>query len=198
MFPFIEVADVKISMTAVGIIIALLTFIGTTYYLCKKNHQDFFKLFYRLPLRVIFIYLLGRYAAVALETSSIIPTSLTQILTILRPKQFDFHFTGILVAIVISLGTFFATIKRTENKKIRADILFSGICNATIVLGIFLTLGDTFIGKPTDSIFAIKPLHPESELTKFDGVYPVGLFLSIGALIVSVVTNFLKIFLKKN
>ncbi|MDR0651414.1 MAG: hypothetical protein LBG59_08730 [Candidatus Peribacteria bacterium] len=198
MFPFIEIAGVKISMTALGIIVALLTFIGTTYYLCKKNHQDFFKLFYRLPLRIIFVCLLGRYTMVVLETSSFIPTSFAQLLTILHPKQFNFHFVGILIALVISLGTFFATIKRTENKKIRADILFSGICNAMIILGIFLTLGDTFIGKPTDSIFAIKTLHPESELTKFDGVYPVGLFLSIGALVVSIIINFLKIFLKKN
>ncbi|MDR2416062.1 MAG: hypothetical protein LBD75_05680 [Candidatus Peribacteria bacterium] len=198
MFPFIEVAGAKISMTALGIIVALLTFIGTTYYLCRKHHQDFFKLFYRLPIRIIFMYLLGRYITVVLETSSFIPTSFTQVLTILRPRQFDFHFVGILIALTISLGTFFARIKRTENKKIRADILFSGICNAIIILGIFLTLGDTFIGKPTDSIFAIKTLHPESELTKFDGVYPIGLFLSIGALVVSIIINVLKIFLKKN
>jgi hypothetical protein len=198
MFPYVERFNLKISMTATGIVLALLTFIITVYYLCQKNHQDFLKLFYKLPFWIILTYLLGRYSAFILETSSFLPTSFASILTILRPKQFDFHFVGIIIAIVISFGTFFASIKRTENKKIRADILFSGLCNATIVLGIFFTLGDTFIGKTTESIFAIRALHAESSLTKFDGVYPVGLFLSLGALVINVIVNVLKILLKKN
>jgi hypothetical protein len=40
-------------------------------------------------------------------------------------------------------------------------------------------LGDNFIGFPTDSAIGIKALHFESQLNKFDAVYPIGLFLSI-------------------
>jgi hypothetical protein len=185
-------------MTAIGIILALFTFIITIYLLCQKNHQDFLKLFYRLPFRCILTYLLGRYTSFVLETSSLLPTSFAEVVNILRPNQFRFDFVGILIALTLCLGNFFASIKRTENKKIRADMLFSGICNATIILGIFLTLGDNFVGKPTESIFAIRALHEESGLTKFDGVYPVGLFLSLGALVVNVIINLLKIILKKN
>lgn len=198
MYPFIEIFGTKISMTAVGIILALITFIFTAYQLCKKNHQDFYRLFYQLPLRIILAYVLGRYSSFALENSTILIKSRNNLLEILRPKNFEIHYIGLLATTVVGLGTFFGGIKRTENKKIRIDIFFSSICNATIILGIFLTLGDTFIGKATNSIFAIRALHPESVLTKFDGVYPVGLFLSMGALMINVVITILKITLKKN
>ncbi|MCR5411986.1 MAG: hypothetical protein K6E76_03195 [Patescibacteria group bacterium] len=58
---------------------------------------------------------------------------------------------GLLLAAVICISIFFSSIKRVENKKIWADILFLGISSACIVLGIFFVLGDTFIGKPTES-----------------------------------------------
>lgn len=51
-----------------------------------------------------------------------------------------------------------------------------------MVLGIFLVFGDTVIGKATTSHLAIRALSGESKLLKFDGVYPVGLFLSLGTL----------------
>lgn len=149
-------------MTAVGMVLALILFIWTVYLFTKKYNQDFFKFFYQLPFWLLLIYVLGRYAAFILEHSILFPGSLNDVLAILRPNNFNLHSVGILIAIVISLGTFFAGIKRTENKKIWADILFSASCNATILLGLFLTLGDTFIGKPTDSVFAIKALQSTS------------------------------------
>jgi prolipoprotein diacylglyceryltransferase len=133
-----------------------------------------------------------------LENSTLLPHSQADILTILSPQNFELHYTGLLITAIIGLGWFFGGIKRTENKKIRADIFFSSFCNALIILGIFLTLGDTFIGKPTDSIIAIKALQTESGLTKFDGVYPIGLFLSIGALLIHITITLYKIFSKKN
>lgn len=198
MFPYFEVFGTKVSMMVIGLILALATFILTCYFLAKRNHQDFFKLFYQLPIWVVIMYLLGRYVAVALATSSLFPSSLNDVITILRPHNFDLHFVGIAIASFIFFASFFSSIKRTENKKIWADILFSALCNGIIILGIFLTLGDSFIGKQTASGFAIRALHPDSSLTKFDGVFPVGLFLSIGALIVNVIFNFIKIFRKKN
>lgn len=198
MFPFIEILGFKVSMTAIGIILALITFLITSYQLCKTNHQDFYKLFYQIPIWIIVAYLLWRYSSFVLENSTLIPHSQEDILSILSPKNFELHYVGLLITAIIGLGVFFGSIKRTENKKIRADIFFSSFCNALIVLGIFLTLGDTFIGKPTDSIIAIKALQEESGLTKFDGVYPIGLFLSVGALIIHIAITFLKIFTKKN
>ena len=185
-------------MTALGIVLALIAFLITSYQLCKNNHQDFYKLFYQIPIRIVITYLFGRYTSFVLENSTLLIHSQEDIFTILAPKNFELHYVGLLTTTVIGLGIFFRNIKRTENKKIRADIFFSSLCNALIILGIFLTLGDTFVGKPTESIIAIKALQEESGLTKFNGVYPIGLFLSIGALIIHVSITFLKIFTKRN
>ena len=198
MYPFIEVFGIKFSMIAIGIVLAIIVCILTVYQLCKKNHQDFYKFFYQLPLRIILAYLLGRYSAFALENGTIFIKSRANILEILRPKNFEFHYIGRLTTIVLALGIFLSGVKRTENKKIWIDIFFTAICNATIVLGVFLTLGDNFIGKATNSVFAIRALHAESGLTKFDGVYPVGLFLSVGALGINMIITLLKIIFKKN
>jgi hypothetical protein len=49
MYPYIEVFGVEISMMLVGVIIAAVVFLITAWVLTKRNHQDFLKLFYRLP-----------------------------------------------------------------------------------------------------------------------------------------------------
>ena len=90
------------------------------------------------------------------------------------------------------------SVKRLENKKIRIDILFSAFSNGLMVLGIFLVFGDTVIGKTTTSHFAVKALTSESKLLKFDGVYPVGLFLSFGVLLVNMIVHITRILGKKN
>lgn len=198
MFPYLTLFGVTISMTAIGIIVALMVFIIAVYHFSKSNNQDFYKFFYQFPFYLVLVYLLGRYSSYVLEHSTLFPSSWNALITVLHPHGFDLHGVGILLAIILSLGIFFMSIKRRENKRIWADIIFFSGCIGLIVLGLFLTLGDTFIGKPTNSVFAIRALQPESGLTKFDGVYPVGLFLSLGVLFVNVLISFLKIFSKKN
>ena len=198
MYPYIELFWTKISMMVIGCIIAAIIFLVTARILTKRNHQDFLKLFYWLPWRVILSYILWRYVSFSLETWTYIPTSVSNFLTILSPQNFNLHFVGLLVASWICLWIFFSSVKRTENKKIWADILFLSISNALIIFWIFLTLWDSVIWTPTDSIFAVRALTDNSNLTKFDGVYPVWLFISFGILIVHIVVSVLSIILKKN
>ncbi len=198
MYPYIEVFGIQISMMATGAIIAFIIFLVTARILTKRNHQDFLKLFYRLPWRIIFSYILWRYISFALETWTYIPSSVSNFLTILSPQNFNFHFVWLLIAWRISVSLFFSSIKRTENKKIWADIIFLSLANALIIFWIFITLWDTVIWKPTDSIFAIRALSDNSALTKFDGVYPIWLFISFGVLIIHVIVSLLSIILKKN
>ena len=68
MYPYFELFGKQISMMAVGLIISAIIFIVTARILTKRNHQDFLKLFYRLPVRIILSYILGRYVAYSLET----------------------------------------------------------------------------------------------------------------------------------
>jgi hypothetical protein len=72
------------------------------------------------------------------------------------------------------------------------------LANALIIFWIFITLWDTVIWKPTDSIFAIRALSDNSALTKFDWVFPVWLFLSFGVLIIHIIVSILSIIFKKN
>ncbi len=198
MYPFIELFGLKISMNALGIVLWIATFLLVTYSLCKKNHQDFLKLFYQIPWWVLVCFILWSYVGYALTNGVLIPASWSEFWTIFIPKNNNVHFVGLLLAAVICISIFFSSIKRVENKKIWADILFLGISSACIVLGIFFVLGDTFIGKPTESFLWVQALSQESNLTKFNGVYPVGLFLSFWALIVHFIFNSIRIFFKKN
>jgi len=198
MYPYIEVFWTQISMMVIGTIIATIIFLVTARILTKRNHQDFLKLFYRLPWRIILSYILWRYTAFALETWTYFPNSFSKLLTILSPQNFNFHFVWLLLASRICLAIFFSSIKRTENKKIRADIIFLSLANALIIFWIFITLWDSIIWKPTESIFAIRSLTDNSALTKFDGVYPVWLFISFWTLIIHVLVSILSIIFKKN
>lgn len=198
MYPYIELFGTNISMVMIGCIISTAIFLITTRILTKRNHQDFLKLFYWLPLRIILSYILWRYIAFCLESWIYFPSSISILLKILSPQNFNFHFVGLLIASWISLWIFFSSIKRTENKKIWSDILFLWIANSLIIFGIFLTLWDCVIWKPTDSMFAIRALTDNSALTKFDGVYPIWLFISFGTLIIHIIVSILGIIFKKN
>lgn len=198
MYPYIEVFGTKISMMLLWVIIAFLIFLVTAWVLTKKNHQDFLKLFYWLPVRIIFSYILWRYVAFVFETWIYIPNSIQAWITLFSPQNFNFNYLWILLASWLCFGVFFASIKRTENKKIWADILFMSLANSIIIFWVFLTLGDSVIWNPTDGIFAIRALSDDSALTKFDGVYPVWLFISFWVFAVHFVISLLSIILKKN
>jgi len=163
MYPYIEIFWIQISMMTLGSIIAAIIFLVTAWILTKRNHQDFLKLFYWLPGWIILSYILWRYVAFVLETGIYIPTSMQTFLQMISPQNFNFHFVWLLLASLICLYMFFSSIKRNENKKIRADILFLSIANALIIFWIFITLWDSIIWKPTDSMFAIRSLTDNSD-----------------------------------
>jgi hypothetical protein len=185
-------------MTALWIILAVVTFLVVSYILCKKNHQDFYKLFFQVPWWIIVAYFLWSYVSFSLTHGVFFPSSWSDFLLLLFPKNYSIHFVGLMIAALICFWSFFSSVKRIENKKIWADILFSWISSCCIILGIFFVLGDNFIGETTDSFWAIQALSSESNLTKFNGVYPVWLFLSFWALVVHVIFNSIRIFFKKN
>ena len=198
MYPYFELFGTQISMMSIGIVISAIIFLVSAWILTKRNHQDFLKLFYRLPVRIILSYILWRYVAYSLETWNYFPKTTSSFLTILSPQNFNLHFVWLLISTWICLRIFFRSIKRTENKKIWADILFISMANSLIILWIFLTLWDSVIWTPTDNIFAIRSLTDNSALTKFDGVYPVWLFISFWVLIIHIIISLLSIIFKKN
>jgi len=185
MFPYIIVWDLKIYMTSIGILVAFVTFLISSIYFCKKYKQNFWTLFQRVPILVGLMYLLSTYFNFVFNTG-IFPKNYWEFLTWISPYGFPFHFIWLLLGAVISIGLFIKKIKRYENKKVRIDLLFFSITIAIIPLGFFLLLGDDFIGKSTESLLGVKALHPDSQLNKFNAVYPVGILLSILAIIATI------------
>lgn len=193
MFPFLEVFGTKIYMTGLGIVIAGIIFIYTVYRLCKSYNQDFIKFFNWLPVLLVSIYILGLYSTYVLTNWNLIPNTLA----IFSPYGYHFGLIGILIAIFFSILLFLSGFRRNENKKIWIDIFFFGLTNAIIALWIFLTLGDNFIGNECESWLCVHALTTESDLVKFSGVYPIGMFLSIGALGVNILIMLWKMTSKK-
>lgn len=196
MFPFFEVLWLKMYMTWIWIIFFLICFIIVSKYLCHKRHQDFYKIFYWLPIAIIITYFVWSYANFVLNYW-LIPLNIEQLRILLSPYWYNFHFVWLLVWFFISLFIFFLNIKRYENKRIWADIIFFSFILSVIPLWIFLVFGDNFIWKVSSSSISVKPLTTQTELNKFGSVYPVWLFLSFLAIFDVLVTVFMKKRIKK-
>lgn len=186
MFPHFEVLWITIYMTGLWIIAFLLCFVCVSLALCKKWHQDFYKLFYWLPIALIITYISWAYVYFLLNVWWF-PSTKAEFLSILNPYGYHFHFVWILFGYVLSLIIFFSKIKRYESKQIWIDIIFFSTTISLIPLSIWLLFGDNFIWQYYTGKLAIKPLSVESELNKFGSVHPVWLYLSVVAIIVTII-----------
>lgn len=196
MYPYIIWGTSKIYMTWIGIIVGFITFLIVARYLTRKTYQNFWKFFYRLPLLTILTYVLGALTTWLLENGNL-SGWITKILKLLSPYWYNFHFVWILLWIFISIIIFLRKIPRIENKKIWVDVLFFAFSLAIVPMWIFMMLWDNFIWLPTEMWIGIKALHTESALNKFNAVFPVWLFLSIWALISTMIIIILKKTIKR-
>ncbi|MEI8090727.1 MAG: hypothetical protein WCG98_00220 [bacterium] len=172
MYPYINLFGEKIFMTGMGIVVAFLTFLIVSIYLTRRYHQNFWKFFYRMPILIILCYFLGSYVQFFFDVGAL-PTNGAEFVTLISPYGYKFHFVGILLGVVIAIAIFLRKIKRIENKKIWTDILFYSLTLSLVPLGIFLLMGDNFIGLSTTSALGMKALHSESQWNKFNFVYPI-------------------------
>jgi len=193
MFPYFRLFGMEFSMTSIWIIVFLLCYVFVAHRLCKKWHQDFYKLFYLLPVAIVITYVLWAYVYFFLNNQwSIVPRTREALLDMLSPYWYHFHFVWILLGIAISMIIFFSSVKRAENKRVRVDILFFSITLSLIPLWVFLAFGDNFIWKASTDFLAVKPLTTNSELNKLWSVYPVWLFISFVAIITILLTVFMR------
>lgn len=183
MYPYIILWWSKFYMTWIGIIFSFLVFLAIARYLAKKYHQNFWRLFYWLPLLIVLTYFFWSYINFFFDIW-IFPTNLSELLLLFFPYGYKFHFFGIVVGMFISIMIFLGNIKRIENKKVWSDILFFSITLALVPLWLFLLMWDNFIGNPTTSWIGIKSLHSDSQRNKFVSVYPIWLFVSLWSLFV--------------
>jgi len=178
-------------MTGIGIIVSFLVFIGIAQYLTKKYHQNFWKLFYWLPFLIVLTYFLGSYVNFFFDVG-VVPTNWSELMTLISPYGYKFHFMGLLLGMFIAIFVFLKKITRVENKKVWSDILFLSLTLSMVPLWLFLLMWDNFIGTTTTSWFGIKSLHSDSQRNKFNLIYPIGLFLSLGSLFVVLYIKIIK------
>ncbi len=193
MYPYVQLFGMKLYMTGIGIVFASVVLLITAWTLARKYHQEFMKLFNWLPRLLIPTYVLGLYVSFVLESGSFLPTSIS----FLSPYGYNFHLVGVAFAAFVSILLFLKQFRRNETKKIWIDILFFSFINAIIVLGVFLVLGDNFIGKQYGGALSVRALIPESTLVKYGSVYPLGIFLSLGALVINVIITLWKLIAKR-
>ncbi len=191
MYPYIILWWSKLYMTWIGIVISFLVFLCIARYLTKRYHQNFWKFFYWLPFLIVLTYFLWSYVNFIFDVG-IIPTNWSEVGDLVSPYGYKFHFAWLLLGICISVYVFLKKIVRVENKKVWSDILFFSFALSLVPLGIFLLMGDHFIGNTTTTWLGIKTLHSDSQLNKFNLVYPIGLFLSLGSLFVTICIKILK------
>ena len=180
-------------MTWIGIVVSFLFFLIIARYLTKKYHQNFWKLFYWLPFFIVLTYFIGSYVNFVLEFG-LFPTNNTELMSLLSPDGYRFHFVGTLLGMYVAIVMFLKKVVRIENKKVWSDILFFSLTLSLVPLWIFFLMGDTFIGLSTSSWLGVKSLHSDSHWNTFTFVYPIGVFLSLWWLFVSL---FIKVIKKK-
>jgi len=191
MYPYIILWWSKFYMTGIGIIVSFLVFVFVAQYLTKKYHQNFWKFFYWLPLLIVLTYFIWSYVNFLFDVW-FFPTNRAEFLNILSPYGYKFDFTGLLIGLFISISIFLKKIVRLENKKVWSDILFLSLTLSLVPLWLFLLMGDNFIGTTTTSWLGIKSLHSDSQLNKFNLVYPIWLFLSLWSLFLVLYIKILK------
>ena len=193
MYPYIEIFWTKLYMTGIWIVISCFVFLLTVYILSKKYHQEFIRFFNWLPWLLICIYLSGLYFSFFLN-GGIVPTSFW----VFSPYWYNFSLIGILLAAFVLILIFLAQFRRNETKKIWIDILFFWFVNSLIVLWIFLVLWDNFVWKTYTWPLHITALTQDSALVKYWWVYPIWIFLSLGALAINLIVTVLKLIKKRS
>lgn len=96
MYPFINLGDTKIYMTGLGILIAAVTFLLVAAYRCRKYNLVYRRIFYRSPIAIIVMYVLGSYLDFVLQ-GNVVPTNADELLLLITPYGYKFHFVGIAI-----------------------------------------------------------------------------------------------------
>lgn len=180
MYPYFIIQWHKIYAVWVGIVISLLFTIIIAWYFAKKHRLQFSKFFNWLPIAILLSYILWNRAWLIFDQGIRFPFKSWKIfLSLLSPYWYNFHFVWLIIWGVIAWHQFFKKIYlKTEMKK-WVNTFFFAFAAGLIPLWIFLLLGDTFVGKPTDARYGVQALLNDSILTNYGAVLPIGLMISI-------------------
>lgn len=196
MYPYISFHGIDISMTGLGLVIAYLTFLINVYFLSQKHKLNFLPFFLSQPLFIILVYLWGRTVTVLIDiitnNATHLSFSLDAVISLFLPVDFKFHYVGILTWLIIYFRLFLSQKASRRNIAVRINIFCTSLYVSLIPLWLFFLMGDNVIGKPTNGILGVYRFTDETDLLKYNMVYPFGLFLSIRSFLVLLIKKFLE------
>ena len=183
MYPYFNLWGMHRYMTGIGIVVSSITFVGGIWILCRRYRMDFGRFFVSLPLLIFAMYILWVWSYHIINHNIWFPSSRSDTISFFSPYGYHIHFVWLVVGFFIGIGKFLYSTKLETHIK-RRSIWFFWTAASMIPLGLFLTLGDNFVGKPNPEwFFAVGALSPESTLNDLGKVYPVGILLSLISLI---------------
>lgn len=183
MYPYIELYWTKLHMTGIWIIVWIICFLYFTYFYAKRYGLNFWKFFNRVPVFLGLPYILGSYVHSFFANGLYIPGSFQEILFLLTPYGYTFHFVWVTLWFALAVILFLRSVKIQVEMYKWIDVLFYALCLSLIPVWIILLLWDTFIWRPTNSIFWVTSFLEDSRLTKLIKAYPLGLILSFIAVL---------------
>lgn len=179
MYHTLTLWSITIALTGIWVIFFIITFLRIVYresYIYESiNFDDFFKY---SPVVVILTYILASRLWYLINELVILPTSSEQILLYLSPVWRKFSLIGIVLWISLWIWSFLKK-QPQENRILRIDIFFKATCWSLIPLWIFLVLGDSFIGLPTQSNIWVSAIKVDSALALYNKVIPIWIGISI-------------------
>jgi len=182
MFPQISIGCCVLSSDAMWIVVSFLAFVWSVRIFSNSFGLKFYKFISLIYLFVLLPYLLGRWLFVVFNYKIVLPTSFDYILAWLFSPQIGYHFVWIIVGFLLALLIFLKFASSKWEKKLRIDALVYSFLIGAFVMGIFLTLGDSFYWRITESFLGISSFVPDSAIYGLK-VYPVGLFVSLVSII---------------
>ncbi len=192
MYPYINIWDLTLSMTGIWIVVSFFVFMLVIYIRTNQEKLKFSKFFSIVILLILLAHILWKYFHLLFEYKIYFPINYKEIMFFLpNVSWFKYSFVWILIACFLFFWYF---LKYRTNKLLRpkrVNIIFQALTISFIPLGLFLLLGDDFIGKNTNSFLSVHPLTNETKLSAFDNIYPVGLFLSIWSFFTIIIKRFI-------
>jgi hypothetical protein len=154
-------------------VIFLISFVLGVNYYSRRYKLDSGIFLQKFPLYLIITYLLGTYVHYLIRDLVVFPLDREYFLLYLSPREYSFHFIGIMVGMLLSGILFLKAIPTRYEKQRRVDTLCHALMVSLIPLGIFLLLGDDLIGATTQGSFYISAMIADSAVAAYDKVIPL-------------------------
>lgn len=158
--------------------IGLILFILILYKVTKLQNLRFRDIVSQLPIIVIVTLLAATYSNFVLKSWHFLPSSISQIGSLVSLSTDSIEFIGLLVGCLIASMFVISNMPHKTRHQWRYVLMLTYLC-ILVPLGILYTLGDSVIGKFNQWFFSVGSFVQQSRIAQlWWSVYPIGLMIS--------------------